>query len=72
MPIYILPASISLYAVCPLYARIPLMLLYVYSITRMFVYSYILIRASPILAPLFAPYLYREVALGRWRVSTSL
>ena len=82
MPLCILPASMSLYAVCPLYARIPLMHLYVYFITRIFVYSYIRmfvcpfnnismpliyvpIRALPILALLFAPYSYREVALGR-------
>jgi hypothetical protein len=87
MPIYILLASISLYAICPLYARIPLipyiplMHLYIYFITRIFVYSsnnisipliYILIRAPPILAPLFAPYLYREVTLRHWRVLTLL
>jgi hypothetical protein len=80
MLIHILPASMSLYAVCPLYAYIPLMHLYIYFITCIFVYSYIRIfvypfnninmpliyvpiRASPILAPSFAPYLYREVAL---------
>jgi hypothetical protein len=47
---------------------------YVHFITRIFVYSsnnismplmYIPIRAPPIFAPLFAPYSYREVALGR-------
>jgi hypothetical protein len=65
----------SLYAICPLYACIPLMHLYVvYLYVYIFVYSsnnisvpliYILIRALPILAPLFAPYSYREVALRR-------
>jgi hypothetical protein len=74
MPIYILPANMSLYAVCPLYARIPLMHLYIHFITYMFIYSsnnismpliYVPIRALPIFAPLFAPYLYREVALRR-------
>jgi hypothetical protein len=76
MPIYILPASMSLYAVCPLYARIPLMHPYVhfhYPHIRMFVCPsnnismplvYIPIRAPPILAPSFAPYSYREVVLG--------
>jgi hypothetical protein len=39
MLIYILPANMSLYAVCPLYARIPLMHLYVYFITCIFIYS---------------------------------
>jgi hypothetical protein len=74
MLICILPASMSLYAVCPLYACIPLIHLYIYSITCMFVYSsynnsmphiYVPICALPILAPLFAPYLYRGVALKR-------
>jgi hypothetical protein len=65
MPICILPANISLYAICPLYARIPLMHSYVYFITCMFVYSpyypYIPIRALPILAPSSTPYLYRLI-----------
>jgi hypothetical protein len=62
------------HAICPLYARIPLMHSYVHFITRIFVYPsnnnnmpliYVPIRALPILAPLFAPYLYRGVALRR-------
>jgi len=54
----------SLYAVYPLYACIPLMHLYVYFITCIFNFLALLSiifmsPALPILVPSFGPYLYR-------------